>query len=138
MASVDTARPDILLELGPQPVLLSNGNGWSNVTRFTTMAFSKLADMREKSRLSGASALRRCLLRVEQRLKREGLEKLRQRSNLQAFINAKSETAIMLRRLRGLVDSFELEIDDSVDQICRQTLEEDEQDGFDGKMRLKS
>eukprot|EP00931_Biecheleriopsis_adriatica_P099377 TRINITY_DN73861_c0_g1_i1.p1 TRINITY_DN73861_c0_g1~~TRINITY_DN73861_c0_g1_i1.p1 ORF type:complete len:145 (-),score=37.28 TRINITY_DN73861_c0_g1_i1:107-508(-) len=120
------------LELGTQPVLLSNGNGWANVTRFTSLAITKLADMKRRAKLSSAGALARALARIEQRQQREGLQRLRQRANSEAFVAARSNADAMLQKLRRLVDNFELEIEDNVDGICREVLHEDDDEADGG------
>ncbi|CAE8656781.1 unnamed protein product [Polarella glacialis] len=128
----------VALDLGSQPVLLANANGWSNVMRFTSLAVAKLAELRRRAQLNSAGALGRLLLRIEQRLQREGLQKLRQRAKLEVLAVARSNAELMLRRLRGLVDSFELPVDDVAEDICRQVLDEDEEPTIVRALRLKS
>ncbi|CAE8619333.1 unnamed protein product [Polarella glacialis] len=128
----------VALDLGSQPVLLANANGWSNVMRFTSLAVAQLAELRRRAQLNSAGALGRLLLRIEQRLQREGLQKLRQRAKLEVLAVARSNAELMLRRLRGLVDSFELPVDDVAEDICRQVLDEDEEPTIVRALRLKS
>eukprot|EP00930_Biecheleria_cincta_P011452 TRINITY_DN114286_c0_g1_i1.p1 TRINITY_DN114286_c0_g1~~TRINITY_DN114286_c0_g1_i1.p1 ORF type:complete len:141 (-),score=30.97 TRINITY_DN114286_c0_g1_i1:45-440(-) len=113
-------------ELGPQPVLLNNNNGWANVTRFASLAMVRLAETRRRAQLSGAAVLVRALSRIQQGHKQEGLQKLRQHATLRSFALARGRADEELQRLRLLADSFELEVDDAVDAMCRQVLDEEE------------
>ncbi|CAE7940269.1 Xab2 [Symbiodinium necroappetens] len=115
------------LELGPQPVLLSSGHGWGNVTRFAGLSLAKLAELRWRAKLHGASALLRCLHRLQESRKRHCLLCLRHRAAVEAVSSAKHHADETLKKLRMMVDSFDLEADDSVEAICRQVLDEDDE-----------
>ncbi|CAL1140271.1 unnamed protein product [Cladocopium goreaui] len=113
-------------DLGSQPVLLSNGNGWANVTRFATLSLHRLSETQHKAKMSGASALWRCVSRIEEEQKRSSLHRLRQSASMESVLSTKKQTDEMLRKLRVMVDSFDLEVDESVESICRHILDEED------------
>eukprot|EP00913_Durusdinium_trenchii_P023940 g22482.t1 len=111
--------------LGTQPVLLSNGNGWANVTRFASLSLSKIAEMKQKAKLTAACALLRCLARLEEDQMRGSLLQLQHCTQLEAVLAGKRQAEEKLRRLRVTVDSMDFEVDESVEAICRHVLDEE-------------
>mmetsp|Transcript_9582 Transcript_9582/g.16738 ORF Transcript_9582/g.16738 Transcript_9582/m.16738 type:complete len:129 (+) Transcript_9582:34-420(+) len=114
------------LELGT-PVLLSNGHGWANVTRFAELSLARLADSRRRAKLQAASGLARCFRRLQDRQKLHGMLCLRHLATLEAVRCAKRQADDTLGKIRVMVDSFDLEADESVEAICRHVLEEDDE-----------
>ncbi|CAJ1438856.1 unnamed protein product, partial [Effrenium voratum] len=84
--------------LGPQPVLLSNGHGWTNVTRFASLSLARLADSQQKAKLSGALAIMRCVGRIEEEQKKHSLLHLRQRAAAEKVYAAKRKADDTLRK----------------------------------------
>lgn len=45
---------------------------------------------------------------------------------MESVLSTKKQTDEMLRKLRVMVDSFDLEVDESVESICRHILDEED------------
>uniref|UniRef100_A0A7S1F9I6 Uncharacterized protein n=1 Tax=Noctiluca scintillans TaxID=2966 RepID=A0A7S1F9I6_NOCSC len=120
------ATTGISQELGTRPVLLNNPNGWANVTRFTTLTMARLADLERKSMSHSLSGLQRTLQRIERRQMREGFASLRCHASVNAFVHARRGAEDMLQRLHALVEAFDVDVDNLVEEIMQGTLVEDD------------
>eukprot|EP00929_Paragymnodinium_shiwhaense_P015439 TRINITY_DN123523_c0_g1_i1.p1 TRINITY_DN123523_c0_g1~~TRINITY_DN123523_c0_g1_i1.p1 ORF type:complete len:277 (-),score=34.51 TRINITY_DN123523_c0_g1_i1:220-1002(-) len=113
------------LTFGQRPVLLSNPQGWSNLTRFTTLTLAKLSAMERRVERSGALGLARALEKVQRRRTREAFASLHRHSSVDTFIHARANAEEMLRRLQSMVENFDMESDHFVEDIVQSMMEEE-------------
>eukprot|EP00434_Breviolum_minutum_P039994 symbB.v1.2.035532.t1/scaffold4807.1/size34543/2 len=63
---------------------------------------------------------------MEEEQKRSSLLQMRQYVTMESVYSTKKNADEMLKKLRVMVDSFDLEVDESVESICRHVLDEED------------
>ena len=87
---------------------------------------ARLADLERKSMSHSVSGLQRTLQRIERRHMREGFASLRCHASVNAFVHARRGAEDMLRRLHALVEAFDVDVDNLVEEIMQGTLVQDD------------
>mmetsp|Transcript_40772 Transcript_40772/g.93862 ORF Transcript_40772/g.93862 Transcript_40772/m.93862 type:complete len:118 (+) Transcript_40772:122-475(+) len=102
---------------GTRPILLNNPNGWTNMTRFTTLMASKLARLERKTVTSSTVALHRTLLKIEQQRLREAFTCLQSNACMRKYMTMMAKAEASLGKLSTLVDAFDMDVDNLVEEI---------------------
>merc|ERR1719221_1931010 len=124
-ATTRSMNGNAAVDIGKQPVLLNNPHGWANVTRFTALTMAKLSTLQKTCQHNGATSLERTLAKIEQRRLLESFTALHRNSNIYTFVNARGHAEQMMQRLHNIVDGFDLEVDDLVENIIQGTMEDE-------------
>mmetsp|Transcript_65132 Transcript_65132/g.155525 ORF Transcript_65132/g.155525 Transcript_65132/m.155525 type:complete len:118 (-) Transcript_65132:68-421(-) len=112
--------------LGARPVLLNNPNGWTNITRFTTLMANKLSQLERKNLNGSMVALRRTLSKIEQQRLREAFMTLQSNASRGKFTTMKEKAEAQLLQLSSLVEAFDMDVDSLVEEIVAGELAREE------------